>query len=61
MLMWGINVSAIKILVDLINPLLLQSFRVMIAGITVLIVCTIIGVFRLPNKQEWLIIIFYLL
>lgn len=56
MLMWGLNVSAIKVLVDAIDPLLLTGFRVMTAGVAVLVIASFMGIFRLPRKQEWLII-----
>src|SRR5699024_2116085 len=56
MLMWGLNVSAIKVLVDAINPMLLTGFRVMTAGVAVLVICFVMGIFRLPHKNEWLII-----
>ncbi|MGP4073290.1 DMT family transporter [Piscibacillus sp. B03] len=56
MLMWGLNVSALKVLVDAIDPMLLTSFRVMTAGIAVLIACAFMGILRWPLKHEWLII-----
>ncbi|PKR77836.1 EamA family transporter [Halalkalibacillus sediminis] len=59
MLMWGLNVSALKVLVDAIDPILLTSVRVFTAGVAVLILCAFMGIFRLPMKHEWLII-FYL-
>ncbi|GAA0439678.1 DMT family transporter [Lentibacillus halophilus] len=56
MLIWGLNVSAIKVLVEAIDPIVLQSFRVMTAGIAVLVISAVMGIFRLPYKHEWLII-----
>ncbi|QKY70092.1 DMT family transporter [Lentibacillus sp. CBA3610] len=58
MLMWGLNVSAIKVLVDAIDPMLLTGFRVMTAGVAVLVICSFMGIFRLPDKHEWLIIFY---
>ncbi|GGK01062.1 membrane protein [Lentibacillus kapialis] len=58
MLMWGLNVSAIKVLVDAIDPMLLTAFRVMTAGVAVLIICAVMGIFRMPYKHEWLIIFY---
>lgn len=58
MLMWGLNVSAIKVLVDAIAPMLLTGFRVMTAGVAVLVICSMMGIFRLPYKHEWLTIFF---
>ncbi|MFD1362479.1 DMT family transporter [Lentibacillus salinarum] len=58
MLMWGLNVSAIKVLVDAIDPMLLTGFRVMTAGIAVLMICAVMGLFRLPKRHEWLTIFY---
>ncbi|TFB12947.1 DMT family transporter [Filobacillus milosensis] len=58
MLMWGLNVSALKVLVEAIDPMLLTSFRIMTAGIAVLIISYFMGIFRLPLKHEWLVIIY---
>ncbi|RPF54238.1 DMT family transporter [Aquisalibacillus elongatus] len=56
MLMWGLNVSALKVLVTAIDPVLLTSFRILTAGIAVLIICRVMGIFRLPYKHEWIVI-----
>ncbi|PAV30800.1 EamA family transporter [Virgibacillus profundi] len=58
MVMWGLNLSALKVLVDAIDPVLLTSFRIMLAGITVLIICYVMGILRLPYKHEWLVIFY---
>lgn len=58
MLMWGLNLSALKVLVDAIDPMLLTSFRIMAAGIVVLVICGFMGIFRLPRKHEWFVIFF---
>ncbi|SDQ17550.1 EamA domain-containing membrane protein RarD [Virgibacillus subterraneus] len=58
MLMWGLNLSALKVLVDAIDPMLLTSFRIMTAGVVVLIICAVMGIFRLPRKHEWLVIFY---
>ncbi|MRG84926.1 DMT family transporter [Salinibacillus xinjiangensis] len=52
MMMWGFNVSAIKVLVDNVEPILLTSFRIFTAGVVVLILTYFLGIFRLPNKKE---------
>ncbi|TRM10525.1 DMT family transporter [Lentibacillus cibarius] len=56
MLMWGINLSAIKVLVAAMDPVLLQAFRIMTAGVSVLVICAVMGILRWPYKHEWLII-----
>lgn len=58
MLMWGLNVSALKVLVNAVDPILLTSFRIMTAGIAVLMICSVMGIFRLPRKHEWLVIFY---
>ena len=58
MMIWGFNVSAIKILVSNVDPILLTSFRIFVAGVVVLITFMILGIFRLPRKKEWLHILF---
>ncbi|MGP4059962.1 DMT family transporter [Halobacillus sp. H74] len=57
MLVWGFNVSAIKVLVAHIDPILLTSVRVFTAGIGVLVIMSIMGLFRLPSKKELLTIL----
>ncbi len=59
MMLWGFNVSAIKVLVSAVDPILLTAFRIFTAGIAVLIVLAFMGILRLPTKKEaW--IIFYI-
>ncbi|WP_099159612.1 DMT family transporter [Virgibacillus ndiopensis] len=58
MMMWGLNVSALKVLVDAVDPMLLTSVRIMTAGIVVLVICSVMGIFRLPLKHEWFVILY---
>lgn len=58
MLLWGFNVSALKVLVTNIDPIILTSVRIFVAGITVLIIAYLMGIFRLPTKKEIRIIIY---
>ncbi|MFD2130195.1 DMT family transporter [Pseudogracilibacillus auburnensis] len=53
MAIWGFNLSALVILVNNIEPITLTSVRIFVAGISVLIISKIIGIFRLPTRQEW--------
>ncbi|WP_053072067.1 DMT family transporter [Ornithinibacillus contaminans] len=57
MLMWGINVSALKTLVVNFDPILITGYRILAAGIAVLIGCYVLRIFRLPTKSEWMIIL----
>src|SRR5690625_4294804 len=50
---WGFNLSALSVLVNTIDPFMLTSARIFTAGFAVLIVAKIMGIFRLPTKQEW--------
>lgn len=53
MAVWGFNLSALVVLVNKIDPITLTSVRIFTAGIAVLIVARMMGIFRLPTKQEW--------
>lgn len=58
MLFWGFNVSALKVLVENFDPIMLTSVRIFTAGITVLIIAYFMGFFRFPTKKELLIVIY---
>ncbi|SET16188.1 Permease of the drug/metabolite transporter (DMT) superfamily [Salinibacillus kushneri] len=58
MLLWGFNISAVKVLVSNIDPILLTSIRIFVAGISVLVIAYFINIFRFPNKKEWKLIFF---
>ncbi|MCP8615677.1 DMT family transporter [Salirhabdus salicampi] len=58
MLMWGLNVSALKVLVENIDPILLTSFRIFTAGVVVIIISVAMGIFRLPTGKEFTIILY---
>lgn len=53
MAVWGFNLSALIVLVHHIEPVTLTSVRILAAGIFVLILAKLIGIFRLPTKEEW--------
>lgn len=53
MIPWGLNVTATKILVDQFMPLTMTAFRIMTAGIAVIIVLLMLRQFRLPARSEW--------
>src|SRR5690625_3853498 len=53
MAIWGFNLAALAILVNAIEPITLTSARIFVAGISVLIIAKMIGIFRLPTKEEW--------
>lgn len=57
MAIWGFNLSALVVLVNNIEPITLTSIRIFTAGISVLLMAKMLGIFRLPTKKEWKIIL----
>ncbi|HET7580725.1 MAG TPA: DMT family transporter [Bacillales bacterium] len=54
MIVWGLNVIAIKIVVEHFPPLLITSLRIGLAGIVVLMILIFQKNFRAMSKKEWL-------
>ena len=52
MAIWGFNVSALATLVHNVPPITLTAYRILVAGVAVLIISYVMGIFRLPNKKE---------
>ncbi|KAB7705344.1 EamA family transporter [Bacillus aerolatus] len=57
MLIWGLNVSVIKILVEHFMPVTITALRIFIASVTVFLVLGVLGKVRKPHSNEWLYII----
>src|SRR5690625_4076100 len=57
MAIWGFNVSALATLVANVPPITLTAYRVLVAGIGVLIISYLMGLFRLPTKKELKVIV----
>src|SRR5690625_5203978 len=57
MAIWGFNVSALATLVANVPPITLTAYRVLVAGIGVLIISYVMGLFRLPTKKELKVIV----
>lgn len=57
MAIWGFNLSALVVLVSNVDPITLTAFRILTAGIGVLIIAKMIGILRWPTKKEWLTIV----
>lgn len=53
MAVWGFNLSALVVLVNSIEPITLTAARIFVAGIAVLVITKLTGIFRLPTKDEW--------
>lgn len=53
MAIWGFNLSAVIVLVSNVDPITLTAFRIFVAGIAVLVITGLMGIFRLPTKREW--------
>src|SRR5699024_840835 len=49
---WGFNVAALATPVKEIDPITLTAFRLLTAGIMILVISKIMGIFRLPTKAE---------
>lgn len=58
MMLWGFNLSALKVLVANVDPVLLTAVRIAVAGISVLIISVFLGIFRLPTKDEYKTILY---
>lgn len=57
MAIWGFNVSALATLVTNVPAITLTAYRVLLAGVGVLIISYFMGIFRLPNKKELKVIL----
>ena len=56
MLVWGFNVSFVKILVQHVPPITITSFRIFAAALTVFVVLGCLRRIRLPHKSEMIYI-----
>jgi drug/metabolite transporter (DMT)-like permease len=53
MLIWGLNVPAIKYLTGLADPITMTSIRIFIAAIVVFLILFALGIVRRLTKKEW--------
>lgn len=53
MLMWGINVSALKVIVENFMPITITSLRIFVASLIVFLILGVTKMMRLPKKKEW--------
>lgn len=51
--MWGMNVSALKVIVENFMPITITAFRIFTAGLVVFIILTFTKIVRLPKNKEW--------
>ncbi len=58
MFLWGLNVVAIKVIVDQFPAVTITSLRVFIAAIVVWLILWFTKEIRLPSKQEFIFILF---
>jgi len=56
-MMWGLNVVAIKVIVSEFSPVTITSFRIFLASLFVFLVLLLRKNIRMPKKMEWLYII----
>ena len=57
MIIWGFNVSILKIVVENIAPITVTSFRIFTAAITVFLILGYKRRIRWPYKKEWVYIL----
>src|SRR3954453_6608582 len=53
MIIWGFNVSILKIVVENIAPITVTSFRIFVAALTVFLILGYKHRVRWPHKKEW--------
>ncbi|WP_391207559.1 DMT family transporter [Psychrobacillus sp. L4] len=53
MFAWGANLPILKYLVTIVPPVTLTAFRVLTAGLVVLVILWQMKLLRLPTKKEW--------
>ena len=56
MFIWGMNLPLLKYLLTYVGPITLTGFRILLAGISVFIILSVMGLVRLPRGKEWLYI-----
>ncbi|MCK2004258.1 DMT family transporter [[Brevibacterium] frigoritolerans] len=54
---WGLNIVIIKVLVEDLPPQTMTAFRIMMAGITALIIIVLGKSFRHLSKREWIYVL----
>ncbi|MDF2068144.1 DMT family transporter [Bacillus sp. Cr_A10] len=53
MFVWGANLPILKYLVTVVPPVTLTAFRILTAGLVVLVILWKMNLLRMPTKQEW--------
>lgn len=53
MFLWGLNVSALKVIVGNFPPITITALRVFTAGVSVFIILLFFKKIRLPSRKEW--------
>ncbi|UTR09774.1 DMT family transporter [Evansella sp. LMS18] len=57
MIIWGLNVTAVKFLVDHFPPVAMQGFRILVAGATAIIVLYFMKDLRRLTRKEWVYVL----
>ncbi|WP_252311859.1 DMT family transporter [Sinobaca sp. H24] len=58
MIMWGMNVTAIKVLVEYVPPAAMQSWRILLAGLVLAAIISVKGEWRRITKKQTVYIAF---
>ncbi|WP_017727939.1 DMT family transporter [Halalkalibacterium ligniniphilum] len=53
MIIWGLNVVMLKVLVEVFPPATMTAFRIMTAGLVVLLLVVMLRSFKRLTKKEW--------
>ncbi|MCQ6277111.1 DMT family transporter [Bacillus sp. V3B] len=53
MVIWGFNISILKLVVENIAPITVTAFRIFIAAVTVFLILGFTSHVRFPRKKEW--------
>ncbi|WP_243291485.1 DMT family transporter [Bacillus sp. FJAT-47783] len=56
MMLWGFNVIAIKVIVEVFDPVTITAFRIFIAGLVVMMMVMVAKEMRKMTKMEWIYI-----
>ncbi len=57
MIVWGFNLSAVKYMLEFMEPVTLTAFRILLAGLSVMSILASFKLLRWPAKSEWKFIV----
>lgn len=57
MIVWGFNLSAVKYMLEFMEPVTLTAFRILLAGLSVMTILASFKLLRWPARSEWKFIV----